>query len=271
MGIRTGGETFGSFRKGVDFGRAAAEYRKFRAGFPQRFFEQLAAQLALKPGSRALDLGTGTGTVARGLAELGLGVTAIDPSVALMYQAADLDREAGVTVEYLEGRAEDLPFDNDTFDIVTAGQCWHWFDRPLAAEEALRVLKPGGWLVIAHFDWIPLSGNVVHATETLILEVNPKWLPMAGGTGIHPQWLGDMAMAGFGLLQTMSFDVDQPYSHEAWIGRIKASAGIKASLDAQETDRFAERLAEMLHNEFSEDPLAVPHRVWWVCGQKPAT
>lgn len=117
----------------------------------------------------------------------------------------------------------------------------------------------------------PLPGNVVGATETLILEANPKWLPMSGGTGIHSQWLADMAMAGFEDLATASFDFAQPYTHEAWVGRIKASAGIKASLEEKEVDRFAERLAAMLRDKFPEDPLAVPHRVWWASGQKPAT
>jgi SAM-dependent methyltransferase len=268
MDIQQDSWAFEAFSKGVDFGRTASDYRKFRAGFPGAFFERIARQFALGPGMRALDLGTGTGTVARGLAELGLDVTAVDPATALMQQAAELDREAGVQVEYLEGRAEDLPFDGGAFDVVTAGQCWHWFKRDVAAAEVMRVLKPGGLLVIAHFDWIPLPGNVVGATESMIIEANPAWKPMSGGNGIHPQWLGDMASAGFFDMETASFDLAQPYTHEGWCGRIKASAGIKASLNETETDRFIERLSAMLRSDFPDDPLAVPHRVWWASGRK---
>ena len=270
MDGRQSSDAFKSFSQGVDFSRTASDYRKFRAGFPAAFFERIAIQFDLAPGLRALDIGTGTGTVARGLAEFGLNVTAIDPALPLIEQAAELDREAGVQVEYREGRAEDLPFDASSFDVVTAGQCWHWFDRPKAAAEVQRVLRPGGLLVIAHFDWIPLPGNVVGETEAMIIQANPKWSPMAGGIGIHPHGHGDMAMAGFSDLQTTSFDIDQTYSHEAWCGRIRASAGIKASLDEAATDHFVERLSAMLRSDFPDDPLAVPHRVWWASGHKPA-
>ena len=154
-----------------------------------------------------------------------------------------------------------------TFDLVVAGQCWHWFERETAASEAFRVLRPGGALVIAHFDWLPLPGNVVEATERLILETNPAW-PMAGGVGRYPQWGDDMAAAGFTDLASDSFDVAQPYSHEAWRGRIRASAGVKASLDADAVAAFDARLAAMLRTSFPDEPLFVPHRVWWISGRR---
>ncbi len=254
-----------AFGRGVDFGRTAADYRRFRAGFPSSFFDALEAHGWIAAGRRALDLGTGTGTVARGLAERGLAVVGVDPAAALLAEAEALDREAGVAVLYREGRAEALDEPDGYFDVVTAGQCWHWFDRPRAAAEATRVLAPGGRLVVAHFDWLPLPGNAVEATEELILAYNPAWT-MGRGTGLYPQWLRDLAGAGFRALETFSFDLDQPYSHEAWRGRIRASAGVKASLDVDAIARFDAALAEVLGARFSQDPLSIPHRVWAVAG-----
>lgn len=257
-----------SFGRMVDFGRAASDYGRHRAGFPMRFFDRLKEQLSLAPGQRALDLGTGTGAVARGLALHGLDVTGLDPSDALMAEARRLDEEAGVTINYHLGKAEALPFAEAAFDLVTAGQCWHWFDRPQAAREAMRVLRPGGALVIAHFDWLPLPGNMVEATEDLIRAYNPAWV-LGRGTGLYPQWLADMSGAGFEAIETVSFDVDQPYSHGGWRGRIRASAGVKASLDEAATARFDADLAALLATRFPADPLAVPHRVWWAVARKP--
>ena len=257
-----------AFGKGVEFGRTAADYRQFRAGFPDSFFEQLSNRGLARAAERALDLGTGTGSVARGLSRLELSVVGLDPAAELLAEARKLDRAAGVKVEYVTGRAEAVGFPEASFDLVTAGQCWHWFDRAAAAKESARVLRRQGRLVIAHFDWLPLDGNVVEATETLILKYNPAW-SMSGGTGIYPEWLRDLARAGFSRLETFSYDTEQAYSHESWRGRIRASAGVRASLDDRKTREFDLELARLLSSRFSGDPLIIPHRIWAAVGVRP--
>jgi SAM-dependent methyltransferase len=253
------------FGRIVDFGRTSSEYRRYRAGFPAAFFDALEGRGWIIQPQRALDLGTGTGTIARGLAERGVSVVATDPAIAMLKEAAALDREAGVTVDYREGCAEAIDAPDGAFGLVTAGQCWHWFDRSKAAAEAARVLAPGGRLIIAHFDWVPLSGNVVEATEHLILDFNPAWT-MGGGTGLYPQWLVDLSTGGFDMIETFSFDVAQPYTHQAWRGRILASAGVKASLDGAAIERFDYALSEILAARFPDNPMLVPHRVWVASG-----
>ncbi len=171
-------------------------------------------------------------------------------------------------VRYVAGRAEKTDLPPDAFDVVTAGQCWHWFDRASAAEEIQRVLKPGGVLIIAYFDWLPLPGNVVEATERLILAHNPAWNG-AGGTGIHPRWLTDVAVSGFKNIETFSFDIGASYSHEAWRGRIRASAGVAASLPPESVAKFDADLAVLLAERFSADPMIVPHRIWALACRKP--
>jgi SAM-dependent methyltransferase len=256
-----------TFGQAVDFGRTSSDYARWRQGFPETFFARLEAAGVGGPGTHVLDLGTGTGSVARGLARRGANVVGLDPAPALLAEAESLDQQAGVSVTYRVGHAEALAFDAASFDCVVAGQSWHWFDRPRAAGEVRRVLRPGGTVVIAHFDWLPLAGNVVAATEALILAHNPAWT-MADGTGLYPQWLTDLAMAGFVSLETFSFDLAVPYTHDAWRGRIRASAGVRASLDEASTAKFDAALASLLQRDFPDDPLAVPHRVWAVLGRK---
>jgi SAM-dependent methyltransferase len=252
----------------ADFGRTAADYGKHRAGFPPAFFDRLVAMRIIGPGARSLDLGTGTGTIARGLAERGCESTGLDRSTPLMEEAARIDREGGVSVRYVEAPAEATGLPDASFDLVIAGQCWHWFDRHRAATEARRLLKPGGHLVIAHFDWIPLPGNIEEVTEKLIEKHNPKW-KLGGGMGMYPQWLGGVVMAGFGGIETFSFDQDVPYSHEAWRGRIRASAGVGASLSAEGVAAFDAELKAALAERFPEDPFTVLHRVFAVLATAP--
>jgi SAM-dependent methyltransferase len=251
----------------VDFGKTASDYARYRAGFPDELFERLSALGIFRPGTTVLDLGTGTGTLARGFALRGCDVAALDPAAELLAQARRLDEQSGTSIRYVQARAEDQPFGDCEFDVVSAGQCWHWFDRPRAASEAHRVLNSGGWIVIAHFDWIPIAGNVVDATEQLIMQHNPRW-QMAGGDGVHAGELADVARAGFSNVESFSFDAGTLYTHDAWRGRIRASAGVSASLTPEEVARFDADLAALLTSRFREDPLIVPHRVWAVIAQK---
>ncbi|MFQ5553810.1 MAG: class I SAM-dependent methyltransferase [Acidimicrobiia bacterium] len=258
----------------IDLGKTAADYSRHRAGFPDRFFDRLFEKGLARVGNRVLDVGTGTGTIARGLALRGLNATGLDPSHELMEKAARLDRLAGVEVEYVVARIEDHArnpsLDAASFDLITAGQCWHWFERDKAAMGAHRLLISGGRLVIAHFDWVPLPGNVAAATERLVGRYNPAWFDnAAGGNGLYPVWLRDVAEAGFTNVATESFDVDTSYSHPGWRGRIRACAGVGASLDPATVEAFDTDLEEMLAKDFPQEPLAIQHRVFILSCRKP--
>jgi SAM-dependent methyltransferase len=202
------------------------------------------------PGQRVLDLVTGTGFLSREFARRGCRVTGLDLSLPLMLEARRIDLEAQLASDYLRSRVEVLPFRETTFDLVTAGQAWHWFDRRRAATEAHRVLRPEGALLIAHFDWVGLPGNVVEATEALIVEHNPEWKLGGGTPGIYPHWPRDVALARFREIETFSFDVMAPYTHEAWRGRIRASAAIAAQLSPERVEAFDHELAGMLSARF---------------------
>jgi hypothetical protein len=142
------------------------------------------------------------------------------------------------------------------------------FYLPRTAALVRRWLRPGGRLLIAHFDWLPLAGNMVQATERLILNYNPGWT-LHSGSGLYPAWLKDVAEAGFIDLRTWSFDVDVPYSHADWRGRIRASAGVGATLDEARVKRFDTELATMLAAHHALEPMAVPHRVWTLSAVAP--
>jgi SAM-dependent methyltransferase len=135
----------------IDFGQTAQDYAAHRAGFPRSFFDLAARWGVGLAGQHVVDLGTGTGTLARGFAQRGCHVTALDTSAAMLEQALRLDALAGAQVDYWLGPAEQTGLPDACADAVTAGQCWHWFQRASAAAEALRVLRPGGSLHVVDF------------------------------------------------------------------------------------------------------------------------
>lgn len=255
----------------VDFGKTADDYAKHRAGFPRALFDRLGTMGIGLPSQRIVDLGTGTGALARAFAQRGALVTGIDPAEPLLEQARRLASGAGLSVDFRSGRAEDTGLPSATFDAVTAGQCWHWFDRAAAAREARRLLRRGGALVIAHFDWIPLAGGVVERTEALIERYNPEQpklhLRFGFGVGLYPQWLQDVAGAGFEKIESFSFDTPVPYTHEGWRGRIRASQGVGAMLAPEVVQRFDAELAAELTAHFPSEPMLILHRAFAVIGR----
>ena len=76
-----------------------------------------------------------------------------------------------------------------------------------------------------------------------------------GRTGNYPLWMRDMAVAGFGSIETFSFDIDAVYTHEAWRGRIRASAGVGASLAPEAVAAFDDELRAMLAERWPDDPM----------------
>ncbi len=173
----------------IDFGRHSEDYAEYRPGFPASFYQRLDAIIPIKA-SRSLDLATGPGTVALALAALGSSVVGIDISAELVATATRVSKQRNLEdhVHFSVANAEHTGLDANSFDLVTAGQCWHWFDSVAAMVETQRVLRPGGVLAIAYYSYLAAYAPVARETEDLILEFNPSW-SMAGSAGIFPNSL----------------------------------------------------------------------------------
>jgi len=100
-------------------------------------------------GLHVLDVGCGDGTYAIRAAQLGARVTAIDRSRAMLDAARRRAEVAGVYVNWCGGRAEELPLQIASFDLVIAVTVLCWVSDPAAAvREMARVVRPGGAVVI---------------------------------------------------------------------------------------------------------------------------
>jgi 2-polyprenyl-3-methyl-5-hydroxy-6-metoxy-1,4-benzoquinol methylase len=109
----------------VEFGKTADDYARHRAGFPESLFDRLATFGIGLTGQEVVDVGAGTGTVARHFARRGCRVVGIDPAPQMTDEARLVDAAVGVHVEYRPGTGEATGLPSECYDIVSASQCWH--------------------------------------------------------------------------------------------------------------------------------------------------
>lgn len=145
--------------------------RAYEALFVPAIFGQWAAKVAeaadIQPGHKVLDVACGTGALARAAASrVGSGgqVTGLDLNPGMLAVAGELAPE----IEWTQGDAGGLPFNDDVFDVVASNFGLMFFpNRQAAIGEMLRVLKPGGRLVVAVWDTLENTPAYATAVATL--------------------------------------------------------------------------------------------------------
>lgn len=132
------------------FGRVAQQYQAARPSYPDDAIDWLVPAGT----ERVLDLGAGTGKLTESLVARGLDVVAVEPSAQMLEQlTARLP-----AVDAQQGTAESIPLDDESVDVVTVAQAWHWVDADAAVPEIARVLRPAGLLSLVwnmHDDRVP--------------------------------------------------------------------------------------------------------------------
>jgi len=152
--------------------------------------------------------------------------------------------------------AEQLPFPDESFDVITACQCFWYFDHERVLPKLARLLRPGGKLVILYMAWLPSEDRIARESERLILKYSPDW--SGAGEYRHPISIPNIAYDFFELESHEEYDLTVSFTRESWHGRIRASRGIGASLsedklaawDAEHRellDRIASEQFEVLH------------------------
>jgi SAM-dependent methyltransferase len=230
--------------RAIDWSRTSADYAKHRPGPPDSFFAKLQALGVGLPGQRILDLGTGTGLIARRLARQGARVAGIDIAAGQLAQAKRLAEEEGLAIDFREALAEEPPFSDGSFDAVTANQCWLYFDKTRLLPRLRRLLAPGGLIAVSHFSWLPRRDPIAAATEAIVLKHNPAWTggDWDGEVPFPPTWMTpELEIRGF-----FAYDEAIPFTAEGWRGRIRACRGVGASLEPDTVAAVDRALAQWL-------------------------
>jgi len=129
------------------FSDRVENYVRYRPGYPPGVLASLKTECRLRPEHVIADIASGTGIWTRMLLENGNRVLGVEPNRE-MRQAAERLLSGFERFASIAGTAEETTLIDESLDFVTAAQAAHWFDRRRTREEFLRILKPGGWLVL---------------------------------------------------------------------------------------------------------------------------
>jgi SAM-dependent methyltransferase len=161
------------------FGERAADYVCARPSYPDELLALLRAECGLGEGSVVCDLGSGSGIFTRQLLASGATVHAVEPNDE-MRAAAERDLGGNPRFRSVRGRAEATTLPAASVDLATAAQAFHWFDEDATRRELVRILKPGGLVVLVWNDRDTRSTPFLRELEALLVAHCPRYHELQG-------------------------------------------------------------------------------------------
>ena len=244
--------------KAFDWGNTSEDYGKYRDIYPESYYKKLLSLGVEKDNQSILDIGTGTGVVARKIYKESNSIIGIDIEENQIEKAKELSIKENKNIKYLIRSAEDTGLGLNEFDFIIAAQCYIYFDRSKVLKEIDRILKPNGKFIITWFCWLPYESKLAKASEDLILKFNPDW----GGAGFKDNFEinFDMTSSDFIIGNQIRYKERIPFTKETWCGRIRATRGVGAVLNSKELNKFDEEHKDLMNN-FKDHEFEIPHLV----------
>ncbi len=252
------GDTFSrppepTFRSGL-FEGTAEDYDRCRLPYPATFVERVREHLHPDGTGRLVDLGAGTGQVARALRPCFADVIAVDPEPDMVGYGRARSAREGDGIEWRLGRAEDVDFPGGSIDVVAAGNAFHRFDRPVVAKKAAAWLRPDGALLMwsnSFTDPAWVEGGQLRAEISRVLG---EWQRRSGADARVPagwerhEYPDDVVLreAGFPHVVECKMRVHHTWTVETIIGFLRATSAWSRSAMGDFHDAFEADMCKTL-------------------------
>jgi SAM-dependent methyltransferase len=203
------------------FSSRVANYVRCRPGYPPEMLEVLKDECGLTPGTVVADVGSGTGFLAKLFLANGNQVYGVEPNREMRMAGEDFLRGFPNFMSVI-GTAEATTLPDGSVDFVTAGQAAHWFDATKARREFLRILRPGGWLILAWNDRSTEATPLLMEYERLLQAYCPEYAEVqrqgvTGVSDVEPFFAPARA-------RVKSFSCRQVFEYDGLEGRLLSSS-----------------------------------------------
>lgn len=219
-----------------DWGRTSEDYARYRDIYPDELYNKLLSHGYCVKGQTVLDIGTGTGVIPRRLYRYGAKFTAADISENQIEAAKQLAAKEQMSIDFLVSPAEEIDLGENSFDVITAFTCFFYFNHDKLMPKLVKMLRPGGILLVGYMSWLPFEDEIAGKSEKLILKYNPRWT--GAGETRRVAYIPDIYSKSFEKVYEDIIDLEIPFTRESWNGRMKACRGVGASLSEEDIKAF---------------------------------
>lgn len=191
----------------------AEVYSKYRPSYPARIIDEIEDELGESTYRRVADIGAGTGLFTKLLLDRGYEVVAVEPKKE-MREVAEIYLEDYEKIEILGSMAEDTKIAENSIDLVTVAQAFHWFDKSKFREECKRILKQDGKIALI---WNSRDYNsiLVRELSAVCTKFCPKFKGFSGGIDNEPEVFDNF----FEEYRQVEINNPLQYNLEEFIGR----------------------------------------------------
>lgn len=151
------------------FSSRVDNYVRYRPGYPKAIIDLLRDDCGLNKDSVIADIGSGTGKLTELFLDNGNPVLGVEPNRE-MREAGERLLKPFPRFTSVDGTAEATTLPDHCADFIITGQAFHWFDQERCRPEFLRILKPGGWVVIVWNDRRTDATPFLEDYETLLAD-----------------------------------------------------------------------------------------------------
>jgi SAM-dependent methyltransferase len=247
------------------FSSRVADYVRYRPGYPAELIPLLRRECGLSAQHVIADVGSGTGLLTRVFLENGNRVIGVEPN-GEMRAAGDEFLASYEKFSSVNGSSEATTLDDGSVDFVTAAQAFHWFEPMGTRRDFVRILKPGGWVVIMWNDRRIGETAFGRAYEDLLVRYSTDYTKVKEAypeTHDMEQFFGEAKFQRFELPNFQDFDF------EGLAGRLRSSSYAPREGDAR-FEPMMEALRELFDANQKSDKVRMDYTTQIYAGRLDA-